>query len=105
MQKIKTQLHPEEVQALFQMINRADFNLIPDADMRIMCKHLVEGIYFKLARRLLRKDSKPSNLTLKPAEAAAMRQVLSTYDMFEMGDYERNMVMRLLGMIDQKLLG
>lgn len=105
MQKIKTQLHPEEVQALFQLINRADFNLIPDADMRIMCKHIVEGIYFKLARRLLRKDGKPSSLTLKPAEAAAMRQVLHTYDLLDLGDYERNLLMRLSGMIDQKLLG
>lgn len=104
MNKISIELTRSELQALFQLLSRIDWQLIEPVDMRIMARVFGEKLFFKVQKKLLKQEFKPVKLNMQPAEAAALRQVLCTFDLLAMPVFDANLAHRLFLTIDQKLL-
>jgi len=66
----------------------ANFELILDPVKRALVRHILEKVYFKLAKRLARKFEETS-MSLNQAECLALYEMLNTLDDIDLPDYER----------------
>lgn len=88
-EKIKFQFNKSEVKALFDMLTVANFEMIEDVVKRALVRHILEKVYFKLAKRLARKFDETS-MSLNQAECLALYEMLNTLDDIDLPDYERH---------------
>lgn len=86
--KIRFQFNKSEVKALFDMLTVANFEEIADPVKRVLVRHILEKVYFKLAKRLARKFEETS-MSLNQAECLALYEMLITLDDIDLPEYER----------------
>lgn len=86
-EKIKFVFNKSEVKALFDMLTVSRLDLISDKTKRVLIRHILEKIYFKLAKRLARQFDETS-ISLNQAESLTLYEVLNTVDDIELPEYE-----------------
>jgi len=101
--KIKFKFNKSEVKALFDLLTAVNFDLIADTSKRIMIRHILEKVYFKLAKRLARKFDLTS-ISFNEAESIALYEVLNTLDDLDIPDYERNVKHNIFNEIHSRII-
>ncbi|MEA3505477.1 MAG: hypothetical protein U9R32_09850 [Bacteroidota bacterium] len=101
--KIKFKLNKSEVKALFDLLTAVNFDLIADPSKRIMIRHILEKVYFKLAKRLARKFDLTS-ISFNEAECVALYEILNILDDLDIPDYERNVKHNIFNEIHSKII-
>lgn len=104
MRKIKLTFTYKRYQALFLVMRAMDFDAIPDYDKRVMARFILERVFAKVSRRVISGISfKSAKLTLHPAEATAMHELL-VHGTAPLGDYENGLVYEIIESIEQQTL-
>ncbi len=104
-EKISLELNKSELQALFELLNSCD---PPVGDKRsyFMAVFIMKKVYIRITTRLLNPPStgKNTKLSLHIAEGIALNEMLHGADpRLAWNDYNRNLIMKIHKIINQKL--
>ncbi len=103
MQKIQFKFNKNEVKSLFNMLNIADFNAIEDKTKQVYIKHILEKVYFKLAKKIAQVADK-CTLSFNIAECLSLFEVLHTIDDIDLSDYGRAVKHQIISKIHGKYI-
>ena len=97
--KIKLELNPSELRALFLILNKIDFTKINNNVMSVMARFILKKVYFKIVNRLQNYSNKKYKMTLHQAEGLAM--IIAFETIIEPDEYEQNLIIKILMLVDQ----